>query len=179
MPLLARHDCALLLIDLQARLAPAIHDSDAVLANAARLAQGAALLGVPTLRTEQSPAKLGPTLPDCAKGVLIEKTSFDACAAEGFAAALSGAAPQRRTIVIAGMEAHICVLQTALSLRARGLRVAVAADAVGSRRPANHAAGLARMAADGVEIVSAEMALFEWLGDAADPQFRAVSALVK
>ncbi|MFN3612996.1 MAG: isochorismatase family protein [Rubrimonas sp.] len=179
MPLLVRHDCALLLIDVQARLAPAIRDSATVVANAGRLAQGAALLGVPVLRTEQSPAKLGPTLTECAAGACIEKTSFDACAAPDFAQALSAAAPQRRTVVIAGMEAHICVLQTALSLRGRGLGVAVAADAVGSRRRDDHAAALARMARDGVEVVTVEMALFEWLGDAADPQFRAVSALVK
>lgn len=179
MPLLVRDDCTLLLIDLQERLAPAIHDGPAVVVNAGRLAQGAALLDVPVLRTEQSPSKLGPTLADCAVGVLVEKTSFDACAAPDFAQALAAVAAQRRTVVIAGMEAHICVLQTAMSLRARGLRVAIAADAVGSRKPENQTSALSRMARDGVEIVSTEMALFEWLGDAACPQFKAVSALVR
>lgn len=102
---------------------------------------------------------------------------FDASADPAIAArldALSG-----RTLILAGCEAHVCVLQTALALLARGHPVAMVADAVGSRTSANHRAGLDRAARHGAEIVTTEMVLFEWLGTAAHPAFRDLMALVK
>jgi isochorismate hydrolase len=88
-------------------------------------------------------------------------------------------APPDRDVVLMGAEAHVCVLQTALGLRARGDRVFVIADAVGSRRASDREAGLARMAAEGCKIVTAEMVVFEWLDSCANPKFRDVLALLR
>lgn len=173
---LAADACALVMVDFQARLMPAIADGAAVLVNARRLRDAAELLGVPAMFTEQSPAKLGPTVPELGPVVgALFKTAFDAGRDPGFGARLPG----RGTVVVAGCEAHVCVLQTALGLLDRGRRVAVVEDAVGSRTPANKAAALRRLAAHGVEIVTTEMAVFEWLGDATHPAFRDAMALVK
>jgi isochorismate hydrolase len=100
--------------------------------------------------------------------------TFDATLAPGFSDALPPG-----TVVVAGCEAHVCVLQTVLGLLAQGRRVAVAADAVGSRKDGSREAALARMAAHGAEVVTAEMAVFEWLGTAEHPRFREVLALVR
>lgn len=177
MPLFDGAGAQVLLIDLQARLVPALEGHDAFLSRARLLAQGAAALGLPLLATEQNPRGLGPTL----QGLLPErartlpKTTFDATATREIAKALAGAG----TVVVAGCEAHVCVLQTVLSLRADGRRVVVAADATASRRAEDRALALARMARDGAEIASVEMILFEALRDADDPRFRALSALIK
>jgi nicotinamidase-related amidase len=134
-------------------------------------------LGQPIIATEQYPKGLGPTLPDLLPKTLhpLPKTTFDATATPAIANRLASV----RAVVVAGAEAHVCVLQTVLSLRAQGRAVWVVADATGSRDPANHAAALSRMAAHGAEIVTTEMVLFESLRDAAHPQFRAISALIK
>lgn len=177
MPAIPRTGAALLLVDFQARLMPAIEAGEARLAEALRLARAARLLGVPVLATEQNPAGLGGTAPVLAAEAdhVLAKMHFDATRAEGFDA-LIGAA---RTLVVAGCETHVCVMQTVLGLRARGLRVCVAADAVGSRRAESRARGLDRMAAEGAEIVTAEMAIFEWLEHCEHPRFRDALKLVK
>jgi nicotinamidase-related amidase len=177
MPLLSRDGTVLLVVDLQARLMPAIEGSEAVLAAARLLLGAAALLGVPVLATEQNPHGLGPTLPvlGIAPDRVVAKTAFDATAAAGVLDRL----PPDRVVLLAGCEAHVCVLQTALGLTAVGRRVAVALDATGSRRAGSHAAGLARMAAQGVEVVTAEMAVFEWLGSSDHPRFREALALLR
>lgn len=168
--------CSVLLVDFQERLAPAMADAASSLAAAVRLAQAAALLGVPVLRTEQNPARLGGTLPSLAgSGPVLSKTSFDATRAPGFAAAI----PDRPFVLVAGWEAHVCVLQTAFGLMAAGRKVAVVADATDSRSPASREAGLARLAAAGAAIVTVEMAVFEWLGASDHPQFRAALGLIK
>ncbi|WP_137389850.1 isochorismatase family protein [Rhodoligotrophos defluvii] len=176
MPLLDRSRSLLLLIDFQERLMPVIDQSGAVIANAVRLLKAARLLDVPALRTEQNPRGLGPTLPELAGNeMVVEKVSFAACPATGFAEALGN----REQIVLSGCEAHICVAQTALGLRAQGREVFVVRDAVGSRRAESKETALVRLAANGVEIVTTEMVLFEWLATSADPQFKAVSALIR
>ena len=173
---LAAATSALLLVDFQARLMPAIADGAARLEQAGKLAAAARLLDVPVLLTEQNPQGLGGTDPSLAEaGPVLPKMTFDATRAPGFAAAL----PQRPTVVVAGCEAHVCVLQTVLGLRGMGRAVAVVADAVGSRLPSSRDLALARMAAAGAQVVSTEMVLFEWLGSADHPRFRAVLALIK
>ncbi len=167
---------ALLMVDFQARLMPAIAGREAVIANARRLTDAAALCGVPVLFTEQNPAKLGGTVPELSPAAAtLPKMCFDAGRDPGFASLL----PDRATVLLAGCEAHVCVLQTALGLLDRGRHVAVVEDAVGSRAPASKAAALRRLERYGVEIVTAEMAIFEWLGSAAHPRFRDAMALVK
>ncbi|MFA5123451.1 isochorismatase family protein [Zavarzinia sp.] len=167
----------LLVIDFQARLMPAIHEGAATVANAKRLIAAAGLLDVPVLFTEQNPKGLGPTVADLApdEGLVVEKTTFDSCRAPGF---LDRLAPDH-ALVVAGCEAHVCVLQTVMGLLDVGRRVFVVADAIGSRTAANKAAGIARMAAAGAEIVTTEMAVFEWLVDARHPRFREAVALIK
>ena len=133
----------LVLVDYQSRLMPAIDAGEEVVRNALRLAQAARLLGVPVIGTEQNPAGLGPLfreLRECCSHV-VAKTHFDACAG-GLLDALPAA---RSTLVVAGCEAHVCLLQTALGLRAAGRDVTVVADACGSRRASNREAALARL----------------------------------
>lgn len=177
-PLTLRAERSLLvLIDFQARLLPAIRYGEAALARAAKLSQGAALLGVPRLITEHCPDKIGATTAVLADPAIpvIGKTSFGAGTAPGFRAALG----DRREIVIAGVETHVCVLQTVLQLLEQDYQVSVVADATGSRSSDNRTLGLARMAAAGAVIVSSEMVLFEWLSDAGHPAFKPVMALIK
>jgi nicotinamidase-related amidase len=179
MPTLDRSRSVLALIDLQERLVPAIAGGDEVVANAARLLSAAEQLGVPVLMTEQNPKGLGPTVPGVARPdgtvPVVAKMEFDACRARGVVDAL----PPGHHIVVAGCEAHVCVLQTVLGLLDRSRRAYVVADAIGSRRPENKAAALARLDRAGAEIVTTEMVLFEWLGTAEDPAFKPVIALVK
>ncbi|MFT7724109.1 MAG: isochorismatase family protein [Roseateles sp.] len=171
---------ALVLVDYQARLMPAIHDAAAVAAHAVLLARAARLLGIPVLGTEQNPAGLGPTVAplraECDS--VLAKTHFDACA-DGLLAALDAAKPGCGEIVIAGCEAHVCMMQTALGLLRAGKRVWVVANASGSRRAGDPAAAMARLAWAGAGIVTHEMVLFEWLDDCRHPRFREVLALVK
>jgi nicotinamidase-related amidase len=174
---LDRGQSLLLVIDVQQRLMPAIDDGAAVIATVRRLLEAAALLEVPQLATEQNPAGLGATVASLPRGVpTLAKMSFDACRAPGF---LEQLPPQRRQLLLAGCEAHVCVLQTALGLLQRGFQVYVAADAVGSRSAASKAAALARLQRHGAEIVTAEMAVFEWLESAGHPRFREAVALIK
>ena len=168
----------LLLIDLQQRLVPALHDSGGVVARAVRLAEAARLLDVPVRATEQNPARLGETVAPLAAypGAVLSKTAFSAAGDPGFAALLPAGASE---IVVAGCEAHVCVLQTALGLLGPGRRVLLAADAVGSRDPADKAAAIDRARQHGAEIVTSEMVLFEWLRDSRHPRFREVQKLLR
>jgi nicotinamidase-related amidase len=176
--LLRRESGLLLVIDMQARLMPAIDGGEAVVARAAFLAQVAEKLGVPALFTEQNPAGLGPTVAPLKPFVeqLFVKRHFSAAREPGFFERLP---PGRRSIVVAGAETHVCVLQAVLGLRERNYAVAVVADAVGSRHAADKEAGLRRMAAHGATIVTAEMVAFEWLDSCDHPDFKAVIGLVK
>lgn len=174
---LAAETSALLLIDLQARLMPAIENGEAIVARAGRLLQAARLLGVPALATEHNAQGLGPMVPELKTAGLpiFPKMAFDSCKAEGFLKWL----PDRAQIVIAGCEAHVCLLQTGLGLIEAGRKVYVVGDAVGSRHARDRRAALRRLAAHGAEIVTAEMVLFEWLERADHPRFREIMALVK
>ena len=157
---------------------PAIAGGDEIVANAGRLLAAAEHLQVPVLITEQNPQGLGPTVAALARpgaAPAVAKMEFDACQAGG----VVGALPPGHHIVVAGCEAHVCVLQTVLGLLDRSRRVYVAADAIGSRRPENRDAALRRMERAGVEIVTTEMVIFEWLGTADHPAFKSVRALVK
>ena len=177
MPIVTASRATLLIIDVQTRLVPAIDDGAAAVANARRLLRAAAIIGVPALFTEQNPKGLGPTLPELGAddARVVGKMAFDAGRAPGFDQRLGEAGD----VIVAGVEAHVCVLQTALGLIGKGRRVFVVADAVGSRRPENKEAGLRRMERNGAEIVTTEMVIFEWLGDAGHSRFRDVVALIK
>lgn len=176
MPLIEASACHLVIIDFQSRLMPAIHDGSRMVANARRLADAAALLGLPIVMTEQNPAGLGKTVPELADaGPVVAKMAFDACVEPAFLAALEDAGD----IVVCGCEAHVCVMQTVLGLLSRGRRVVMVQDALGSRAAESKQVALARMERHGAEIVTTEMVLFEWLRDAGHPRFRAVLDLAK
>lgn len=175
--LLERDRTALVVVDVQEGFRKAVGEFDAVARNAGLLVQGASILGVPVLVTEQYPRGLGGTVPEVAEhldGVpRLEKVEFDATEVEGFE--LGG----RDQALICGIEAHVCVAQTAAGLLGQDVDVQVATDAVSSRTAANRRAGLAKMEASGAMLTSTEMALFELLGRAGTPEFKEVQALVK
>jgi nicotinamidase-related amidase len=195
-------DSQLVLVDYQSRLMPAVHEGPLVLANALRLARMARLLHVPVWGTEQNPEKLGPNDPAlrelCQK--TLPKMNFSAVAeglvevlrppvraAGGNARSLpkhlqkpvASPAPERNTVVIAGCEAHVCLLQTALELIEQEIDVWVVTDACGSRTERNRDAAFDRLAGAGAELVTTEMVAFEWLRNAEHPVFREVHALIK
>lgn len=170
---------ALVIIDLQERLLPVIPRIDAILDRTGRLAEAASLFGIPRILTEQYPEGLGRTAPAVASACPppIEKRSFSCCAAEGFDRAVD-AGGQIESIVIAGVETHVCVLQTALDLMGRGFSVFVVIDAVGSRFAIDHDTAIARLAASGALLTTSETVLFEWCRSADHPRFRAIRELV-
>jgi nicotinamidase-related amidase len=171
----------LVLVDYQARLMPAIHGNEAVLRNAVCLAKLAQALQVPTMATEQIPAKLGPSVPEIAELCthVLAKSYFDAYAdglREPVRRAVSNGFAQ---VVIAGCEAHVCLLQTALGMLADGLDVWVVIDACGSRSEHNHAAAMQRLRTAGATCVTTEMVGFEWVRHAGHPAFKTLQALVR
>lgn len=191
----------LVLVDFQARLQAAMHEAEAVWANARRLAQAAQALRLPVWGTEQNPSKLGPLAPELSQACerVLAKMQFSAveeglaewlqpppAAPRGNARSLprhlqkpSAEAPKRSAIVIAGVEAHVCLLQTALGLLRAGLGVWVVGNACGSRRAGDHAAAMARLSQAGATIVTHEMVAFEWLHHCEHPRFRDVLGLIK
>ena len=166
----------LLLIDLQERLAPAIQDIDTVLRHNLWLVAVAQRLAVPVGATVQYPSGLGPMVPELGASIpperVVEKIHFSAVA-DGCLERLPDFS--RRQIVLTGTEAHVCVLQTALGLRALGKEVFVVSEAVGSRRATDKELALARLRQAGCSIVSREMVAFEWLHTAGTDQFRQIS----
>jgi nicotinamidase-related amidase len=178
---ISRAKTGLLVVDIQERLLPAIEGREAVLANAVRLIRGASILGLPIFATEQYRKGLGPSVAEISALINspppIEKMSFSCCGAEGLAARLKEA--NVCDAVLCGIEAHVCVCQSALDLLDTGFRVFVVADAVGSRTAENHRLALARMRDAGAIVVSTEMLLFELLDRAGTEEFKQILALVK
>jgi nicotinamidase-related amidase len=178
---LDRERTALVVVDVQEAFRPAVADFDETVRNAAILIQGAAVLGVPTLVTEQYPKGLGATVPEVARHLgdvePIEKVCFSAADSERFRRELERSG--RDQVLLCGIESHVCVNQTADDLISRGLHVQVAEDAVSSRTPGNRRLGLHKMERAGAVITSTETALFELLGAAGTPEFKEVQKLVK
>ncbi|MEI7836671.1 MAG: isochorismatase family protein [Planctomycetota bacterium] len=170
----------LVIVDIQDKLARVMPERDALVESVSRLIRGAGVLGVPILFTEQNPAGLGPTVPELRPllgGVPIVKRAFSCCGEPAFVQALR--ASGRRQVLLAGMETHVCVYQTARDLRADGYEVEVVVDAVASRTAANRALGLEKIRAAGAGVTSVEAALFELLGVADGPSFKEILQIVK
>ena len=168
-------ESTLVVIDMQERLAAAMAARDEIIRATGILLEAAGRLDVPVVVTEQYPKGLGATIAQVASKLpaactRVEKTCFSG------SRMLTLTRPQ---VVLAGMEAHVCVLQTALDLAADGREVFIAADAVCSRTEANRANALARMERAGIVITNSESIVFEWLRDAAHEQFRAISRLIR
>ena len=166
-----------LVIDFQARLMPAIYEGDVAIRNASKLSDIAKLLDIPRLFTEQNPKGLGTTVPELSveEERVVPKFSFDACRAETLLDHIRADAH----VIVAGCEAHVCVLQTVLGLLSASRKLFVVQDAIGSRKPEDKAAAVRRMDRHGAEIVTSEMVAFEWLQSAEHPSFRQAMALIK
>lgn len=172
-------DTALLVVDVQERLAPAIRDSETIIWNIRRLLDGAQTLGVDVWGTEQYPEKLGPTVPELAARLPERPSKVTFSARECAVLFSSLREAERPRVLVTGIETHVCVQQTALDLIASGFRVYVAADAVGSRFALDHETALRRMESSGVTVTTAEAVLFEWCERAGTPEFKAISSLAK
>ncbi len=178
--MLAAENTAVVLVDLQEKLLPVISERDALVDSAGRLVTGAAVLGVPVIHTEQNPRGLGPTVAavaDLLPDPPVTKLAFSCCGEPAFTDAL--AALGRQQILLAGIETHVCVYQTAVDLIAAGYEVRVVTDAVSSRTLANKALGLEAMRDAGVSVTSVETALFELLKVAEGPRFKEILRIVK
>jgi nicotinamidase-related amidase len=171
-------DCTLLLIDAQARLMPAIHDGETVVRRCVQLATAARELGIHVIGTEENPDGLGPLVAEIAAlcDTTLAKFHFSAPAEEGFLRRLPA---DRNTLVVAGCEAHVCVMQTVAGLLEAGHAVKWVADAIGSRHPHNRLAATERARGLGADIVTTEMVVFEWLGTSQHPKFKRLSQLIR
>ncbi len=173
---------ALVVIDMQEGFRPAIADFAETAARVARAVTGARLLGLPVIVTEQYPKGLGRTAAEIAAALPagyepIEKTAFSACGAREFGARLDAAGA--RQVIVCGIEAHVCVNQTAHDLLARGLQVHLLLDGITARSAHNKQLGVEKMRQSGALPSSLELALFELLRDARHEQFKAVQSLIK
>ncbi|GMU91706.1 MAG: hypothetical protein AMXMBFR4_07640 [Candidatus Hydrogenedentota bacterium] len=179
--MLDRGACALLVIDYQEKLLPKIHGAEAVAEQAVKLIRFARELGLPILWTEQYPKGLGRTVAPITeelKGFTpIEKTAFGCLGDAAFTKALEDTG--RKQLLLTGIEAHVCVMQTGLAALEEGYEVYVPRDAIGSRSEKEYEAGLERLEAAGAEIVTTEMAMFEALREAGTPEFKRVLPLIK
>ena len=171
----------LLIVDVQEKLAPAVDGADRVVANIVFLAKAASRLDVPILITEHCPDRIGHTLADilhaAGNAKVVDKVHFCAQSEPGFAAAVRRL--DRGKPIICGMEAHICVLQTALGLKEAGYDPFVSIDAMASRSTGDYATALERFRQNGIEVVTCEMVVFEWLQRAETSEFRDLLALIK
>jgi len=171
----------LLIIDIQGNLAHLMHGKELLFKNVQKLIKGIQILEIPILWVEQNPQGLGPTIPEIADILSniqpISKMSFSSCRNDGFLQSLN--ALNRKQVLVAGIEAHVCVYQTAADIVDIGYEVQVVTDAVSSRSVENKEIGLQRMRDSGVSLTSVETALFELLKVAEGEQFKEILKIVK
>lgn len=185
MPLCQRDFCQLLIIDAQERLAAAMPPDElaTVTGNINRLISAAKSVGVPVFATQHNSKGLGPIIESIRSNLPpdtepTEKTAYSCCTAPGFERNISSF-PERRQLVVVGMEAHICIVQTVSGLQRWGYQVFVPEDAIISRRPDLKANVLKRMRHSGIQVVCTESVGFEWIGDSSQSCFRAIWSLFK
>jgi nicotinamidase-related amidase len=174
-PLEAEH-CALLVVDIQEKLLPPIFEKDQLVRNAKLLIRAAAVLKIPAMVTTQYSKGLGGTVPEIAallpETEAIDKDRFSCFGSDSFCTSLKRLPGNRNTLLVCGMESHICVMQTALAALREGYLVHVASDAVGSRTEWNWKMGLDRMRAAGAVISSTEMMIYELMRSSSSPAFK-------
>jgi len=179
--MITTEDTVLVIIDVQEKLVPAMHDKETLLDNLKKMVKGARILGLPIRLTEQNPAGLGPTVPEIVELLPDEKPvskfSFSSCGTEEFIEELKTV--NRQNILIVGMEAHVCVYQTAADLVNLNYDVQVVADAVDSRTLQNKQIGLEKSKSAGAGITSTEIALFELVKIAKGDKFKEIIKIVK
>ncbi|HCG9213529.1 TPA: isochorismatase family protein [Vibrio parahaemolyticus] len=180
--MLSKGNTGLIVVDVQGKLATLMHESYALIENITKLVKGAKALDLPILWLEQNPERLGPTA-EPIREVLesthlpITKYTFDGCKEATFKVAVENAKVD--TWLVCGIESHICVYQTAVSLRQSGYRVELVTDCVSSRTAANKALALAKLTANGVVLTGLEMCLYEMVEDCRAPEFKEILALIK
>lgn len=180
--MLALNNTALVVIDVQGKLAQLMSQKETLFDNLQKIIKGAQVLDLPIIWNEQLPEKLGPTTPEIAQLLVnttqaIAKSSFSCCGNPPFMEALK--ATGRKQVLLSGIEAHVCVYQTCRDLLDRGYEVQVVTDAVSSRTVENRQIGLERMKEAGATLTSAEMALFELLRVAEGSQFKEITKIVR
>lgn len=180
--MLTLNNTALVVIDVQGKLAQLMSQKETLFENLQKIIKGARVLELPIIWNEQLPEKLGPTVPEIAQLLAnttqpIAKSSFSCCANPPFMAGLK--ATQRKQVLLTGIESHVCVYQTCLDLLNLGYEVQVVTDAISSRTAENRQIGLERMKEAGATLTSTEMALFELLRVAEGAQFKEITKIVK
>jgi nicotinamidase-related amidase len=177
--LMSPDDTILVIVDVQQKLMPLIQGQRQIIWNLRRLLDGAEAVGLKTLATEQYPQGLGPTVPELAPrlGDIPSKSAFSCLGCEPFVERLEQSGASK--VMVAGIEAHVCVQQTVLDLLAGGYHVYVPVDAVGSRYRIDYKTGLKRMESAGATLTTTESALFEWCQVSGTPTFKKISALVR
>jgi len=173
--------CCLVVVDVQGKLAHLMYDKDGLFKNIQVLIEASKLLAIPVVWCQQCPEALGWTVPEIARLLTdnerIDKASFSCCREDHFKKKLDGL--NRRHVLLCGIEAHVCIYQTAVDLLEDGYDVTVIADAVSSRTLENKQTAITRMQAHQVNISCAEMALFELLKTAEHPQFKKIAEFIK
>ena len=178
--LLSRTESRLLIVDMQERILPVIDGHELVTANCLKLVEAAQILDVPVTATEQYPKGLGATVSALAERLPDRPSKIEFSCLNCLDWNETGSDPEGRyKVVVAGIEAHVCVLQTVLDLLSQGFRVFVAADAVGSRKRIDRDIALQRMTSSGAVITTTESVLFEWCERAGTSEFKAISRLVR
>jgi nicotinamidase-related amidase len=172
---------ALVIIDVQEKLSRVMYEKEKLFENLQKLIKGVKLLNVPIIVTEQNPNGLGPTVPDIAPLLTdtkpVTKFSFSCCGEEPFLRQLEML--NRKQVLLAGIETHVCVYQTAIDLIEAGYEVHTVVDCVSSRTPENKNLALDKMKSEGARLTSVEIALFELLRTAKSPKFKEMSQIVK
>ncbi|MBS0359600.1 MAG: hydrolase [Proteobacteria bacterium] len=175
--LLKMSDSCLLIVDIQQKLTPFTHESEILIKNCRWICEVAKEFNIPTLISEQYPKGLGRTIPELLEVFpevpVMDKVHFS-CGAD-FGCIQQINATQKKQIVLIGIEAHVCVLQTALSLLEMGKQVFVVVDAISSRNPHDKKIAIKRMWKHGVELMTREMVFFEWMHQAGTEQFKKMS----
>lgn len=178
---LRAEDTAAIFIDFQEKLVPAIDNHDAIVERTAILAKGLAEFDIPVAVSQQYTKGLGDTVPTVqeafANFAYLEKTSFSCCECDEIAAWVKSC--DKKNVIVCGVEAHICVMQTVLDLIAAGKNVFIPVDCIGSRKPIDLEYGIRRMEKEGAYLATCESVLFELTGGAKSPQFKTISKLVK
>lgn len=179
--MLDRTNTGLVIVDVQGKLASLVHDSDTLIANCAKLIQGAQLLGLPIVWLEQNPEKLGPTV-DYVRQLLkevtpISKFTFNGCGEPEFVEAVRQANVEN--FLLCGIEAHICVYQTALALAQRDYDVHLVTDCISSRLEQNKHLSVRKLLNKGIDITCLEMCLYELVKDCRSDEFRSILKLIK
>ncbi|OGO14670.1 MAG: hydrolase [Chloroflexi bacterium RBG_16_48_7] len=171
----------LIAIDFQEKLVRAMYQKEKLIENTQKLIKGLQVLEVPVISTEQNPQGLGVTIPEIASLFpeyrALPKFSFSCCSDRDIARDIGNSG--RSQVLIAGIEAHVCVYQTAMDLMRLGYEVQIVSDCVSSRSPENINVAIERLRSEGAKITSLEMALFELLGKAEGPKFKEISKIVK